>query len=96
MFNADYWGVLILDVVSISFLLLLYITDTTKTGPSSKEASESSQGLQQANMVPGHTEEGTLLEHVAEVVKPDKGKSLNVCCELCMCHMTFMASISAS
>ena len=53
-----------------TFLLFLYITDTTKTSPSSKEASESSQRLQQANMVPRHKEKGTLPEHV----KRDKGK----------------------
>ena len=78
------------------FLLPLYITDTTKTSSDSQEAFESSQGLQQAHTFPGHNEEGTLLEHVAEVVRPDKGKSLNVCCELCMYHMTFMASINTS
>ena len=65
-----------------TFLLPLYITDTPKTSSSSQEASESSQGLQQANMVPGHTELGTLLEHVAECERPNNGKSLNVCCEL--------------
>ena len=65
-----------------TFLLPLYITDTTKTGLNSQEAFESSPGLQQANMVPGHNEEGTLFEHVAECERPNNGKSLNVCCEL--------------
>ena len=59
--------------------LPLYITDTPKTSPSSQEASESSQGFQQANMVPGHNE--------AECEKPNKGKSLNVCCELYTVHI---------
>ena len=76
-----------------TFLLPLYITDTAKTNPSSQEASESSQGLQQASTVLGHKEEGIPPEHVAECVKPDKGKSLNVCCELCMCHMTLWLPI---
>ena len=64
-----------------TFLLPLYTTDS-KTNPSSPETSESSQGLQQANMVPGHNEEGTLSEHVAECERPNNGKSLNVCCKL--------------
>ena len=81
---------------SYTFLLPLYITDTTKTGPSSQEASESSLGLQQAKVVLVHKEEGILPEHVAVCVKLNKGKPLNVCCELCMCHMTFMASSSVS
>ena len=58
-----------------TFLLPLYITDTTKTSPNSQEASESSQGLQQANMVPGHNGEGTLLEHVAKCERPNNSKS---------------------
>ena len=60
----------------------LYITDTANTSPSSQEAYESSLGLQQASMVPGHNEYGVLLEHVAECERPNNGKSLNVCCEL--------------
>ena len=63
------------------------ITDTPKTSPSSQEASESSQGFQRANMVPGHNEEQTPLEHVAECERPNKGKSLNVCCELYTVHI---------
>ena len=61
-----------------TLLLPLYITDVIKTSPSSQEVSESSQRLQQAHMASKQNEKGTVPEHVAEVVKPDKGKSLNV------------------
>ena len=63
---------------SYTFLLPHYITDTPKTSPSSQEASESSQGLQQASMVLEHNEEGILLLYLymAVYVKPNKGKSL--------------------
>ena len=64
---------------SYTFLLPLYITDTSSL--SSQEASESSQGLQQASTVPGHNEKGILPLYVAVYVKPNKGKSLNVHCK---------------
>ena len=85
-----------MDLFPYTFLLPVCIKDTTKTSPSSQEAYESSLGLQQASMAPGDIEERTLSEPVAEVLKPDKGKSLNVCCELCICHMTVMVSVNAS
>ena len=57
-----------------TFLLPVCIKDTAKTSPSSQEASESSQGLQQAMVVLVHKEAEILPEHVAVCVKPDKGK----------------------
>ena len=58
-----------------TFLLPLYITDTPNTSSSSQEAYESSQGLQQAMVVPGQTELGTPLEPVAECERHNNGKS---------------------
>ena len=66
-------------VVSIHLSVASLHTYTAKTSPSS-QASESSQRPQQANMTSKQNEEGIPSKCVAECVRANRGKSLNVHC----------------